>query len=100
MVITPLTERVYQSLYLAMYYDFGGCLYGPAGTGKTETVKDISKHIARNCFVFNCQNSMDINTMREMLGGVCACGYWSCFDEFNRLSAGLLSCLSEILVKI
>ena len=60
LVVTPLTERVYQSLLLAMYYDFGGAPYGPAGTGKTETVKDLAKRIARNSFAYNCQSGMDL----------------------------------------
>jgi dynein heavy chain len=99
-VVTPLTERVFQSIFLAIHYDFGGAPCGPAGTGKTETMKDICKRIARNCFVFNCSTDMNLQTLGELICGVVACGYWSCFDEFNRINLGVLQVLSELFIKI
>jgi dynein heavy chain 1 len=100
LVQTPLTDKCYLTLTQALHFRLGGSPFGPAGTGKTESVKALGAALGRFVLVFNCDETFDYSAMGRLLAGLSQVGAWGCFDEFNRLEERILSAVSQQILTI
>ena len=92
---TPLLNKCFSAMTTALSENKGGCPFGPAGTGKTESIKAFGNSLGKMVVIFCCDESFDLLSISRILRGISKTSCWACFDEFNRLEENTLSAISS-----
>lgn len=99
-VNTPLTDRCFRIIMQAFRYHLYNSIIGPTDVGKTETIKSLTRALAKQFYTVNCCKDISYKCVTQVLKGVVSCGAWICFDNFNRLRLELLSAVAQCLIQM
>lgn len=100
LIPTKAIKRTQRILVSALQLGFGGLLEGPAATGKTECVKELSRLVGRQIHVFNCSESVEWPRLSALIRGAAASGLWLSLDELNRTRPSVLAQIPPALTSI
>ncbi|OAV90782.1 hypothetical protein PTTG_28199 [Puccinia triticina 1-1 BBBD Race 1] len=97
---TPCSLTDLNILAFQIDCQLGGSPFGPAGTGKTESVKALGVQLGQFVLVFCCDETFDFQAMGRIFVRLCQVGAWGCFDKANRLEESILSAVSQQIQSI
>ncbi|XP_066907622.1 dynein axonemal heavy chain 10 [Halyomorpha halys] len=91
LVITPLTERVFLGITQALQHSFSAAITGPAGSGKTATVRDLSKIFGTLCIFTSCSRLINKQNINNIFATLCNEGLWGCFEDLIEIDVSVIS---------
>ena len=94
-IITPKISLSLLAITNSLFVKSGAAVFGSHCSGKTETVKDLSRALGYFCFCFNCSESILANQLSALLRGIIQSGVWILFSDLHRVKPEVLSIIGE-----
>jgi len=94
-VLTSQTERAMVSCVTCLGNYSSICLKGSAGIGKSETVRELSKMLGRQCYTIQCSKNHDFRGIAMIFRCIAASGSWACLDFVSHLLPDVLAIVSS-----
>ena len=69
-----------------MAHDPAARSQGLPETGKKETVRDLSRAVARHSVIFECCSQLDCQVIGRLFSGCLRSGVWACLHELQRIA--------------
>lgn len=95
-IFTSLTSQIFSTILLNFRRP-GLILYGPSGTGKTETVRYFCRTLGCPLYTFCCSERVEYSSIQNIIAGCAQLGSYVCFDEFNRLRKEVMSAVADCM---
>ncbi|CAL1527205.1 unnamed protein product [Lymnaea stagnalis] len=92
---TPVTEKCFLTMSLALKQMMGALLVGPVGVGKTETVKGLANILGNFLGLFQVSKEQDPASIGKIAQGLAMDGCWGCLKDAQSLNQQALSVLLD-----
>ncbi|CAG5121563.1 unnamed protein product, partial [Candidula unifasciata] len=93
--ISPVTEKCFLSMSLALKQMMGTLLVGPPGSCKTETVKGLANILGNFVGMFQVFKEQDPACIGQIMQGIAMDGCWGCFEDVHIINKTGLSVLID-----
>jgi dynein heavy chain len=90
LTVTELTEQAYAGIAKSLKERKPFAAVGPAGTGKTETIKDFAMKLGRKAVTINC-NVLSSEPAKVLLDFADKSDCWLILDEYNLMPSAVLT---------
>jgi dynein heavy chain len=92
--MTPLTERCFLNLTVALGSLKAGCLVGPGNVGKQQTVSQLANQCGQHLQTINCDEFLTSRIATWYVKGLASSGSWVLFNKIERLAPAVLSSMA------
>uniref|UniRef100_A0A2C9K4Z2 AAA+ ATPase domain-containing protein n=1 Tax=Biomphalaria glabrata TaxID=6526 RepID=A0A2C9K4Z2_BIOGL len=95
---TPVTEKCFLTMSLALKQIMGSLLVGPmgpGGVGKTETIKGLANILGNFLWLFPLSKDQEPVSLGKIIQGLAMDGCWGCLKESQTLNQFALSVLLD-----